>query len=272
MALSLSNHLNPDWEKASDADLLAQLDPTRLPRHIAIIMDGNGRWANTRSLARVRGHSQGVESVRDCVRACGELGVEVLTLYAFSMENWKRPQSEINFLMRLLGKYLQNEVKELLDNNVRFDVIGRIGDLPEFVQQKAARLKKATENCTGLWLVLALSYGSRQEITDAVRTLAGRVAGGELAPEQIDEEAIHRELYTARWPDPDLLIRTSGEIRISNFLLWQIAYAEFHITPVLWPDFRRRDLYLAILDYQLRERRFGDAVDKSKSVAKKPRK
>jgi undecaprenyl diphosphate synthase len=253
MALSLSNHLNPEWEKATDAELLALIDPTHLPRHIAIIMDGNGRWANTRSLARVRGHSQGVESVRDTVRACGELGVVALTLYAFSMENWKRPQSEINFLMRLLGKYLQNEVKELLDNNVRFDVIGRISDLPDFVQKKAARLK------------------SRQEITDAVRALGEKVASGGLKPESIDEDAISAELYTARWPDPDLLIRTSGEIRISNFLLWQIAYAEFHVTPVLWPDFRRRDLYLAILDYQLRERRFGDAVDMPKP-SPKPRK
>lgn len=262
MSPTVINNLDSSYEDLPEQALKERVDLSRLPRHIAVIMDGNGRWANMRNMGRVSGHRQGVESVREIVRASGEIGIEVLTLYAFSMENWKRPKTEISVLMRLLGQYLRDEVEELKSNNVRFDVIGRINDLPKFVRERALRLKEATAGCTGMWLLLALSYSSREEITQAARRLAQDAKEGRIDPENIVDEDLTTRLYTAPWVEPDLLIRTSGEMRISNFLLWQIAYAEIHVTPVLWPDFRRRHLYLALLDFQNRERRFGGAVDK----------
>lgn len=241
-----------------ERELLERIDPARLPAHIAIIMDGNGRWAKQRGyFDRIRGHEAGIESVRTTVRACGELGVRALTLYAFSVENWKRPKREIDALMGLLHRFLRDEIPELNDNNVRLVASGRLGDLAPPIREQLASTMRATAANTGLVLNLALSYGGRAEIVDAVRTIAARVAKQEIAPDEIDESVVAAHLYHPELGDPDLLIRTSGEMRISNFLLWQIAYTEFYVTPVLWPDFRRADLYTAILDYQRRERRFG---------------
>jgi len=241
-----------------ERDLLVQIDPSRLPMHIAIIMDGNGRWAKQRGyLDRIRGHEAGIDSVRTAVRACGELGVRALTLYAFSVENWKRPRREIDALMGLLKRFLRDEIPELNENNVRLVASGRLEDLGHDVQQELARTMETTARNTGLVLNLALSYGGRAEIVNAARVIAEKVAQGLLPPDAIDEQLFAMHLYHPELGDPDLLIRTSGEMRVSNFLLWQIAYAEFYVTPVLWPDFRRADLYEAILDYQRRERRFG---------------
>jgi len=226
-----------------------------IPRHIAIIMDGNGRWAKERGMPRIAGHTEGVESVRDTVEACGQLGVEYLTLYAFSTENWKRPQEEVSLLMRLLLKALRDETDRLHTNNVRLTSIGDISALPVEVQRELAEGGERTRNNTGLTLVLALSYSGRWELTQAVRKMARDLQSGRLAEPEISEELIGQ--YLAEIPDPDLLIRTSGEFRISNFLLWQLAYTEIFITPKYWPAFRREELYTAIRDYQGRERRFG---------------
>jgi undecaprenyl diphosphate synthase len=228
-----------------------------IPRHVAIIMDGNGRWANERGLPRLEGHRRGAESVREIVRTAGEWGIQYLTLYAFSAENWKRPKAEVEALMELLEKYLKDEIPELNDNNVRLRAIGRISDLPERAQRQLQRSIEATANNTGLTLILALSYGARGEIVDSVKRIAQEVKDGTLSVEEIDEDVISRRLYTAEYPDPDLLIRTSGEMRISNFLLWQISYAELWVTKTLWPDFRRDHLLRALEDYNKRERRFG---------------
>ena len=227
------------------------LDPKKLPKHVAVIMDGNGRWAKAKGLPRVAGHKAGVESVRAVTRACGELGVEVLTLYSFSTENWLRPEDEVSELMRLLGWALKAETPELDKNNVRLMASGRIGGLPGSVQdQLAASVKKLAKN-TGLLLNLALNYGSRSEIVDAVNSLITEGA------REVTEPMISGRMYTAGLPDPDLVIRTSGEMRISNFLLWQAAYAEFYVTPAYWPDFRKPDLVAALVEYQGRQRRFG---------------
>lgn len=234
-----------------------RLIPERLPRHVAIIMDGNGRWARERGLTRIRGHRAGAETIREIVRAAGELDIEFLTLYAFSAENWRRPKREVNALMSLLKRFLRKEERELNENNVRLGAIGRIGELPGDVRAWIDRVVRSTAGNTGLTLVLALNYGSRSEITDAVRALCGKAARGELSPEQVDEQLISESLYTAGMPDPDLLIRTSGEMRVSNFLLWQISYAELYVTQVYWPDFHRSHFVRALLDYQARERRFG---------------
>lgn len=220
-------------------------------------MDGNGRWAKTRSLARIRGHRQGVEAVRAAVRTAGEIGVEFLTLYAFSSENWSRPQSEIRALMELLKNFLKSEIEELNENNVQLHTIGEIERLPASVQRQIAATKSATAANTGLKLVLALSYGARQEITRAVRTIAQKIESHILDPRQISEELISRHLDTQDYPDPELLIRTSGEMRLSNFLLWQISYAEFVVLPVLWPDFRKEHLIEAVREFGNRQRRFG---------------
>jgi undecaprenyl diphosphate synthase len=235
----------------------ASLGQTGLPRHIAIIMDGNGRWAKSRGLTRIAGHRAGAESVRETVRACGELGIGVLTLYAFSVENWRRPEAEVNALMLLLRQYLRGEVSELKKNNVRLNAIGRIGGLPKTVRAELARACAATAGNTGLLLNLAINYGGRTELVDAFRQLAAPLRDGRIRPEDIDEETIGQHLYTAGLPDPDLLIRTSGEMRLSNFLLWQGAYTEIYVTDTLWPDFRRPDLVKAIKEFQKRERRFG---------------
>ena len=240
-----------------EAELLARIDFLRLPRHVAVIMDGNGRWARRRGLPRVAGHRAGIASVRDIVEASARLGIEALTLYAFSRENWQRPRGEVNALMRLLREYLARELATLQEKNVRFRAIGFVEDLPPEVRRALAETEEATARNTGMDFRIALSYSGRSEIARAARRLAEEAVLGKIRPEEIDEEAIAARLDTADLPDPDLLIRTSGELRVSNFLLWQIAYAELWVTPVLWPDFRRRHLYEAILDYQRRERRFG---------------
>jgi undecaprenyl diphosphate synthase len=224
---------------------------------VAIIMDGNGRWAKARHLPRVEGHRQGAESVRAIVRAAGEVGIKYLTLYAFSVENWSRPKEEVDTLMKYLARYLKNEIGELNRNNVRLEVIGQVYRLPEFVQEQLAKTKAALARNHGLTLVLALSYGGRNEIVDAVRAIAGQVQAGKLDPEEITEQVFAQNLYTRHFPDPDLLIRTSGEMRVSNFLLWQISYAELVVTPTLWPDFRKERLFEAIEEYARRHRRFG---------------
>lgn len=229
----------------------------KLPLHVAIIMDGNGRWARERNLPRVRGHQAGVDSIRDVVRAAGEMGIRYLTLYAFSTENWARPKEEVSFLMNLLSEYLDKELQEMTSNNVRLNIIGRIEDLPEEVRDKLKRNLKETEKNTGLVLMLALSYSSRVEIVDAVRVLAEKARKGAIMPENITLDVFADHLYTRGIPDPDLLIRTSGEMRISNFLLWQLSYTEIVVTEKLWPDFRRTDFVAALEEFAKRERRFG---------------
>jgi undecaprenyl diphosphate synthase len=228
-----------------------------LPTHVAIIMDGNGRWAKQRHLPRVEGHRHGVESVRAVVRAAGELGIKYLTLYAFSVENWNRPKDEVDTLMRYLARYLKTEIDELQRNNVRLEVIGQVYRLPEFVQEQLANTRQALARNNGLTLILALSYGGRTEIVEAVRQIAAKAKAGEIEPEEINEQVISQHLYTRHYPDPDLLIRTSGELRVSNFLLWQISYAEFVVTPTLWPDFRKAQFFAALEEYARRHRRFG---------------
>jgi undecaprenyl diphosphate synthase len=228
-----------------------------LPRHIAIIMDGNGRWAISRGLPRVAGHGEGVKSVRNTVRAAGEVGIEYLTLYAFSSENWNRPSHEVSTLMNLLERSIDRELPELMARNVRFRVIGRSTGVPPEVQQRIGHVVEATAANTGLTLLMAFNYGARDEIVDACRRLACDVRDGRVNPDEIDEVRLGRALYTDGVPDPDLLIRTSGEMRLSNFLLWQIAYTELWVTPTHWPDFEPRDLYLAVADFQRRDRRFG---------------
>jgi undecaprenyl diphosphate synthase len=238
-----------------------------VPRHVAIIMDGNGRWAKKRGLPRIAGHRAGAQSVREIVRLSGEVGIEVLTLYAFSTENWKRPRQEIRLLMLLLKKYLRQEVKELLQNNVRLLTIGRTKDLPFEIQAELRRAMKATARCTGLKLVLALSYSGRADLTEAVRKISFEVQSGKLKPSQIKEGIISRSLSTAPLPTVDLLIRTSGEVRLSNFLLWELAYSEFYITPVLWPDFKKAPFLAALREFQKRERRFGGVENIQGSAA-----
>ncbi len=233
------------------------LAPERLPRHVAVIMDGNGRWAKKRLLNRVKGHEKGADSVRCIVRACREIGIPVLTLYAFSTENWQRPRTEISALMNLLKQFLANETAEMAANDIRLSAIGQIGRLPEDVQSALARAMAQTRHNRALRLNLALSYGGRAEIVDMVRHIAAELDSGRVAPEDIDEALVARHLSTHDLPDPDLLIRTSGEMRISNFLLWQIAYAEIHVTPTLWPDFGKDEFMSILAAYQSRERRFG---------------
>jgi len=231
--------------------------PEKRPQHVAIIMDGNGRWARQRRLPRIEGHRQGAESARSVIRAAGELGIRYLTLYAFSVENWHRPRSEVDALMKYLLRYLKTETSELHRNNVRLEVIGQVGRLPSRVQVQLEKTRVALSKNTGLTLILALSYGGRTEIVDAVRSIAAEVQAGTLTASQINEQVVAGHLYTRDFPDPDLLIRTSGEMRVSNFLLWQISYAEFVITPTLWPDFREPQFYAALKEYAQRHRRFG---------------
>jgi len=238
-----------------EADLLNQIDLDRLPRHIAIIMDGNGRWAKRRRLPRIAGHRAGISAVRQAVEACARLGVPFLTLYAFSVENWKRPHTEIKLLMGLLREYLKKEIGELNRQNIRLEVIGRIQELPKPVLQDLENALDRTRQNTGLRLILALNYGARAELVDAVQELLAHAKqNGSIT---VDEALVSAHLYTRGLPDPDLLIRTSGEMRVSNFLLWQIAYAEIYVTETLWPDFTRVRLLEALLDFQKRERRYG---------------
>ncbi|MFN8244176.1 MAG: isoprenyl transferase [Ferruginibacter sp.] len=234
-----------------------KIDMQRLPSHIAIIMDGNGRWAKEKGEDRLFGHLNGVESVRDIVEGCAELGIQYLTLYAFSTENWDRPEYEVSGLMALLVDTIRREVPTLNKNNIRLHVIGEVEMLPEAARQELEEALSETSRNTGLNLIMALSYSSRWEIANAVKKVAKAVQAGELAPEDINQDTIRRYLSTSQFPDPELMIRTSGEYRISNFLLYQLAYAELHFTTTLWPDFRKENLYAAIVDYQQRERRFG---------------
>lgn len=237
---------------------LAAIDPARVPSHIAVIMDGNGRWANRRGLPRIAGHRAGVSSVRETVETCAQLGVGALTLYAFSIENWKRPRGEVDMLWRLLRLYLRKELETLQRNNIRLQAIGRLDLLPAKVQDELQNSVKLTAHCSGMQLNLAINYSGRAEMVDAVNALIHQARlKGTLDTLAVNEEMLAAHLYTAALPDPDLLIRTSGEMRISNFLLWQIAYAELYVTDTLWPDFNQSELLKAILEYQKRERRFG---------------
>jgi undecaprenyl diphosphate synthase len=237
--------------------LYKQIDLEHLPAHIAVIMDGNGRWAKQRRLPRVAGHRQGIKSVREIVETSAQLGVPVLTLYAFSVENWKRPKMEVDTLMHLLSEYVHKEIHTLMENNIKFEAIGRWRELPLEVAKDLEWGMKETHENSGLQFNIALNYGGRTELVDAVRKILTAIIANHQSAEAITEEMISNHLYTAGMPDPDLLIRTSGELRVSNFLLWQIAYAEIWVTEVLWPDFRKQHLYQAIIDYQKRERRYG---------------
>ena len=234
-----------------------KLNPDTLPKHIAIIMDGNGRWAKKQGLLRAAGHEKGTKAVRDVVEGCSEIGVENLTLYAFSTENWKRPKLEVDTLMKLLVSSLKKEIKTLQDNNIRLNAIGVISTLPSKAQKELAEVIEKTKNNTRMTLTLALSYGSREEIVHAVTQISEKVKKGEISSKEIDESVINKHLYTHNLPEVDLVIRTSGEQRISNFLLWQMAYAELYFTEILWPDYRKENLFEAIYNYQNRERRFG---------------
>jgi len=235
----------------------ADIDPGKLPAHVAIIMDGNGRWAKKRIMSRIRGHEKGSETVRTIVRVCREVGIGHLTLYAFSTENWRRPKAEVSAIMSLLRKFLLSERRELDENNIRLTAIGEIERLPANVRQTLEETMEMTRNNDAMRLILALSYGGRAEIARMVKKIAMKVADGDIRPDAITEDFISRNLYTCEMPDPDLLIRTSGEMRVSNFLLWQIAYAELYVTDTLWPDFGREEFIDIIKKYQRRERRFG---------------
>jgi undecaprenyl diphosphate synthase len=249
---------------------LSEIPEQRMPRHIAVIMDGNGRWAVRRGLERIKGHQEGARTVRDVVTECARLrkhrgGPDYLTLYSFSLENWKRPTSEVTFLMQMYIDYLRQERPTMMENNIRFRQIGRLDNLPDPVLDEVNVALDETKNNNGLTLVLALNYGSRAEITDAVRAIADEVKSGELDPRDNDEQTISSHLYTAGIPDPDLLIRTAGEMRVSNYLLWQISYAELVVSDVLWPDFGIPDLHAAIREFASRNRRFG-ALDHSNTL------
>ncbi len=246
------------------SDLLSQVDKARLPRHIAIIMDGNGRWAKEQGQDRLFGHFHGVESVRNIVEGCAELGVEYLTLYAFSTENWERPEYEVVGLMELLVSTIHNEVESLHKNNIRLHVIGDMNMLPDYAKKELEEALVYTKNNSGLNLIMALSYSGRWELLNAVKSIAHKVKKGTLAVEDIDQDVLQQHLVTSDFPDPELMIRTSGEYRISNFLLYQLAYAELYFTQVRWPDFRKQHLYEAIIDYQSRERRFGKTGEQVK--------
>lgn len=261
MLRKITNLLNR--KKIADENMLLQaVDRNNIPKHIAIIMDGNGRWAKRRGMPRSFGHRAGVESLRNIVKLCSALGVHYLTCYAFSTENWKRPQDEVDFLMDLLVEYLEKEIEELHNNNVRIKAIGCLEELPPKAQEALENAFHKTVNNTGLTLNLALNYGGRREITDAVIKIVNKVNKGEIKFEEINDVLMSQSLYTAGMPDPELLIRPSGDCRISNFLLWQLAYTEFWLSEVMWPDFQRRHLLEAIVNYQQRERRFGGLIKK----------
>ena len=246
---------NEDCNK--DNNVITRIKLGAIPQHVAIIMDGNGRWAKMRKQPRIDGHREGINSVREIVRACGELGIRYLTLYTFSTENWNRPKGEVSAIMSLLLKTIRGEIADLMRNNVRLRTIGNLNDLPFIARQGMEQAVRLLSRNTGLTLNLALSYSSREEITDAARRIAAEVKAGRLNLETVDDNVFSSFLYTSGIPDPDLLIRTSGELRISNFLLWQLAYTEIFVTDVLWPDFRRNEFFKSILTYQQRERRFG---------------
>ncbi|MEX1383990.1 isoprenyl transferase [Lutibacter sp.] len=238
----------------------------KVPAHIAIIMDGNGRWAKLKNKPRIFGHKNGVNSVRETIEACGDIGVEYLTLYAFSTENWNRPKLEVKTLMALLVSSLKKELKILQKNNIKLNTIGNINDLPKSAQKELKEVIEKTKNNTALTLTLALSYGSRDEIVNVIKNISKKVVNNELQIEEINENIINNHLYTFSLPDVDFLIRTSGEQRISNFLLWQIAYAELYFTNTLWPDFKKENLFNAVLEYQNRERRFGKTSEQIEKI------
>jgi undecaprenyl diphosphate synthase len=242
---------------AEEAELLGKLDLKRLPQHLAVIMDGNGRWAERRHLPRVAGHRAGVKAAREIIESCARLKLPYLNLYAFSLENWRRPQAEVDFLMRLLREYLKRELPAIHKNNIRLLIIGRAEQLPEGVRKDIEHGMQMTARNTGMKLVVALNYGGRAELVDAFNAMLEHIRSNGLSAFQADEQTISEHLYTAGLPDPDLLIRTSGEMRVSNFLLWQIAYAEIYVTETLWPDFSRARLLDALVDFQKRERRYG---------------
>lgn len=243
---------------SEEAGLLAAIDPSRLPRHIAFIMDGNGRWAKMRGKPRIYGHRAGAESVRSIIDTCARLGIKAVTLYAFSTENWKRPRSEVSGLMSMLKRYLRSELKEVLENNIRFQPIGDLSGLAPDVQKEIAYAVEQTASNNGMIMSVALNYGGRAEILNACRSAAREAIDRGDDVDRIDEADIERYLYTHGLPEVDLMVRTSGEFRISNFLLWQLAYSEIYVTPTLFPDFRRPEIFKAIIDFQKRERRFGD--------------
>jgi undecaprenyl diphosphate synthase len=247
-----------------EMDLLNTIDTTNLPKHVAIIMDGNGRWAKQQGLLRALGHESGTKSVKTTIEACAKLGIEFLTLYAFSTENWNRPKLEVETLMKLLIRSLKKELSTLQDNNIKLNAIGNLEKLPKSAQKELQDVIHKTKNNTRLTLTLALSYGAREEIVNAVRNISNKVKNNIISLDSIDDSIINEHLYTQNLPDVDLLIRTSGEHRISNFLLWQIAYAELYFTEILWPDFKEQDLYEAIVSYQKRERRFGKTSEQIK--------
>jgi len=244
---------------------MKEIDLSRLPKHIAIIMDGNGRWAERHAMGRILGHKKGAESVRAAVRTCRRIGIRYLTLYAFSMENWLRPEAEVSALLSLLKEYLENEVQEMMDQDIRLVAIGNLDSLGEPILSKINEVSARTSRNQGMTVILALSYGGRDEIAAAARRMVSDGLTGRITPEKVTKELCADYLYTAGLPDPDLLIRTGGEYRISNFLLWQMAYTEFYFTEVLWPDFRDRHLLKAVDDYQKRERRFGKTSEQLKT-------
>ena len=246
--------------------LLNQIDPNRIPEHVAIIMDGNGRWAKKQGFLRIFGHRQGVDTVRNVVETAAEIGVKYLTLYAFSTENWSRPKAEVNALMELLVDSIRKETPRMMQNGIRLETIGNVDQLPKGCNKTLSETVEETKGNTRMTLILALSYSGRWDIIEAVRKIAADVKKGLLDPDAIGEADLNAALNTSRYPNPDLLIRTSGEQRISNFLLWEIAYSEIHFTRVLWPDFSTEDFYKAIIDYQGRERRFGKTGDQIKQV------
>ena len=244
-------------KELDEKDLMSRLDLSRMPRHVAIIMDGNGRWARKRGMPRAFGHRAGMGSLKEVVKLSSQLGLEVLTVYAFSTENWKRPKDEVKTLMDLLVEYMHKEIDELCSNNVRVMAIGKIKELPPQAVQALEEAHRRSMGNSGLTLNIALNYGGRTELVEAVRAIGAKVASGELKSSEIDENVISKHLYTAGLPDPDMLIRTSGDFRVSNFLLWQLAYTELWLTPVMWPDFKRVHLLKALVDYQQRDRRYG---------------
>jgi undecaprenyl diphosphate synthase len=253
-----------------EAELLDKIDLRQLPEHLAVIMDGNGRWAQRRHLPRIAGHRTGVKTAREIIETCARLKLPCLTLYAFSLENWRRPQTEVDFLMRLLREYLKRELPSIHKNNIRLLIIGRSEQLPEAVRKDIQSAMSVTAKNTGMKLVVALNYGGRAELVDAFNTILQQVRSNGMAAFEADEQTISEHLYTAGLPDPDLLIRTSGEMRVSNFLLWQIAYAEIYVTETLWPDFSRARLLEALVDFQKRERRYGGlgtARERAKGLA-----
>ena len=255
-------------DRGEEARLLEQIEPEALPQHIAIIMDGNGRWAQRRHLPRIAGHRAGVRAAREVIETCARLKISALTLYAFSVENWRRPKAETDFLMRLLREYLRKELPEIHKNNIRLLVVGRSEQLPAEVRHDIEGGMRLTAPNTGMRLVVALNYCGRAELVDAFNSILDRIRHNGLSGFSVDEQTISDHLYTAGLPDPDLLIRTSGEMRVSNFLLWQIAYAEIYVTETLWPDFNRARLYEALIDYQKRERRYGGLGESGSRTSK----